>query len=100
MQLFGNLLVHPDGTIFTVQASSDTYPWYAYSVVGIDSASGAQKFSVPLPSRLVPWFGTSIHLRATESLLGMDIFTCPTGIQFETRRLNLVSKPSISICCG
>lgn len=54
MQLFGNLLVHSDGTIFTVQASSDTYPWYAHSVVGIDSASGAQKFSVPMPQPAGP----------------------------------------------
>ena len=100
MQLFGNLLVHPDGTIFTVQASSDTYPWYAYSVVGIDSASGAQKFSVPLPQPAGPLVGISIHLRATESLLGMDISTCPTGIHFKTRRLNLVSRAFISICCG
>jgi hypothetical protein len=47
--LFSNVVVHPDGTIFTVQAPTNGYPNYAYSVVGIDPTSGAQKFSVPLP---------------------------------------------------
>jgi hypothetical protein len=47
--LFSNVVVHPDGTIFTVQAPTNGSPNYAYSVVGIDPTSGAQKFSVPLP---------------------------------------------------
>jgi hypothetical protein len=59
--LFSSVVVHPDGTIFTVQAPTNGYPNYAYSVIGIDPSSGAQKFSVPLPEptgSLVWYFDT------------------------------------------
>ncbi|MBZ5606807.1 MAG: hypothetical protein LAP38_01005 [Acidobacteriia bacterium] len=44
------LVVHPDGTIFALQTVGDPDPLgnYAPAVIGIDSATGAQKFSVPL----------------------------------------------------
>lgn len=43
--------IHPDGTIFAALETDDPSGLTApqYSVVGIDSATGAQKFSVPLP---------------------------------------------------
>jgi hypothetical protein len=46
----GSVLVHTDGTIFSVQASTDN-PSSAISVVGIDPTSGSQKFSVALPEQ-------------------------------------------------
>jgi hypothetical protein len=46
----GNLLAHPDGTVFDLQmltAGVDGYP-KGYAVVGLDAATGSQKFIVPL----------------------------------------------------
>ena len=43
--------VHPDGTIFAVQQNSDPATYSEWdSVIGIDPATGAQKFSVDLHS--------------------------------------------------
>jgi hypothetical protein len=47
---YTDLVVHPDGTIFTFLGTHDgdgnAFSW----VVGIDSATGAQKFTVPMPA--------------------------------------------------
>jgi len=48
--LTGYLAVHPDGTVFICQQNetSDYHP-LPWTVVGIDSAAGGQKFSVTIP---------------------------------------------------
>jgi hypothetical protein len=45
----GNIVAHPDGTIFAVQEDSGL-GYSTRAVVGIDCATGAQQFNVPLPS--------------------------------------------------
>jgi hypothetical protein len=42
-------LVHTDGTVFAVEYRSGTDDLQHIAVLGIDSKTGAQKFSVPLP---------------------------------------------------
>jgi hypothetical protein len=42
-------LVHADGTVFAVEYRSGTDDLQHIAVLGIDSKTGAQKFSVPLP---------------------------------------------------
>jgi len=46
------MAVHTDGTVFTVlydQSRASSYTESPYSVIGIDSSTGTQKFSIPLP---------------------------------------------------
>src|SRR5262249_10954409 len=46
LSLGGTPVPHTDGRVF--QVLSDTNDWHNYQVVGLDSTTGAQKFSVPL----------------------------------------------------
>jgi hypothetical protein len=62
----GGVLVHTDGTIFSVQASTDT-PSSAISIVGIDPTSGTQKFSVALPEQ------TNLKVFSLDSIAGNPI---------------------------
>jgi hypothetical protein len=49
MLSFTELVVHPDGTIFTFLETKDGDGNWSSWIVGIDSTTGALKFSVPMP---------------------------------------------------
>jgi IPT/TIG domain len=48
------MVVHTDGTVFTVQVESDS----TASVIGIDPITGTEKFSVPFPNQGAPYTNT------------------------------------------